>query len=60
MLIDGHATHDSPLTLDPTGTATSAAVTTLSVGPHAVTASYTGDADFAAVSSATLTQTVTG
>lgn len=57
--VDGQATPDSPLTLDPTGQVTSAGVTTLTTGTHDVTAQYLGDANFAPSTSATLTQTVT-
>ena len=45
-------------TLDGTGAA-SFATTTLSVGSHNLTASYAGDANFSAVTSAVLVQTVT-
>jgi Big-like domain-containing protein len=60
VLVDEHPTQDSPLGLDSGGTATTAAVTTLGVGTHSIVANYAGDANFAAATSVTLTQTVTG
>jgi hypothetical protein len=55
--VDGVQTADSPVTLDGTGTATSAANKTLTKAPHNVTVQYLGDDNFAAGSGA-LVQTV--
>ena len=58
FLVDGTATAGGPVSLNTAGTASSAAITKLTKGAHTVTVTYPGDANFAASSSGTLTQTV--
>jgi len=48
FLVDGTQTSDSPVPLNSTGAATSAAVTTLAKGTHTITVNYLGDPNFAA------------
>jgi hypothetical protein len=58
FLIDGNLTPGSPATLDTTGKTTTAAISTLTVGTHTVTANYMGDGNFATGSGSLPTQTV--
>jgi hypothetical protein len=58
FIVDGTQTSDSPLTLDNAGTATCAAISTLTRGTHNVVVNYLGDANFAA-GTGTLTETAT-
>jgi len=54
--IDG-TNFGGPVSLNGSGQATSPSISTLSVGPHAITATYSGDSNFGG-SSGSLTQTV--
>lgn len=56
--VDGTATRDSPVSLDNAGSATTAGIRTLTAGAHAITATYSGDENFAPASG-TLTETAT-
>jgi hypothetical protein len=57
FIVDGQATPDSPVPLGADGRATSAPVTSLAVGSHAITATYAGSTTFAS-GSGTLVQAV--
>jgi hypothetical protein len=58
-LKDGSTVLGSPITLDASGNATFS-ISTLSVGSHDITASYSGDANFVGSTTAPLTEVVTG
>jgi hypothetical protein len=56
--VDGQTTADGSLTLDPTGNATCAAISNMSVGSHSVTVNYLGDSTFGAATVAPLNEVI--